>query len=38
MLNLREFADASGDLPVQFDPLVRETFDSELLDGLARPV
>jgi hypothetical protein len=38
VLSLRQFADASGDLPVDFDPLVREAFDSELLDALARPV
>ena len=38
VLSLREFADASGDLPVEFDSLVREAFDPELLDALARPV
>src|SRR4051794_6770867 len=35
LLHLREFADASGDLPVEFDPLVRDAFGAELA-GLAR--
>ena len=35
VMSLRQFADASGDLPVDFDPLVREAFEPELLDGLA---
>lgn len=35
LLHLREFADASGDLPVEFDPLVRDAFGAELA-GLGR--
>jgi hypothetical protein len=35
LLHLREFADASGDLPVEFDPLVRDAFGAGLA-GLAR--
>lgn len=31
LLHLREFADASGELPVEFDPLIRDAFG----DGLA---
>jgi len=30
LLHLREFADAAGDLPVQFDPLVRDAFGADL--------
>ena len=32
LLNLREFANASGELPSAFDPLVRETFGSDLAE------
>jgi hypothetical protein len=35
VLSLRHYADASGVLPVDFDALVREAFEPELLDGLA---
>lgn len=35
LLHLREFADPSGDLPVEFDPLVRDAFGVELA-GIAR--
>jgi hypothetical protein len=35
LLHMREYADASGDLPVEFDPLVRDAFGSELA-GLPR--
>jgi hypothetical protein len=35
LLHLREFADASGDLPVEFDPLVRDAFGAGLAE-LAR--
>ena len=35
LLHLREFADASGDLPVEFDSLVRDAFGADLA-GLAR--
>jgi hypothetical protein len=36
--SLRQFADASGELPVDFDSLVRESFEPELLDELvSRP-
>jgi len=35
MMHLREFADASGDLPVEFDPLVRDAFGAGLA-GIAR--
>jgi hypothetical protein len=35
LLHLREFADASGDLPIEFDPLVRESFGAGLA-GVAR--
>ena len=35
LLHMREFADASGDLPVEFDPLVRDAFGTGLA-GLAR--
>lgn len=30
LLHLRQFADPSGDLPVEFDPLVREAFGGNL--------
>jgi hypothetical protein len=30
LLHLRQFADASGDLPVEFDPLVRDAFGADL--------
>jgi hypothetical protein len=30
LVHLREFADASGDLPVEFDPLVRDAFGAGL--------
>jgi hypothetical protein len=30
LLHLRQFADPSGDLPVEFDPLVRDTFGADL--------
>jgi hypothetical protein len=33
LMNLREFADASGDLPAQFDALVRDAFGSTLAEG-----
>ena len=35
LLHLREFADASGDLPVEFDSLVRDAFGADLA-GLPR--
>jgi outer membrane biosynthesis protein TonB len=35
LLHLRQFADPSGDLPVAFDPLVRDAFGAGLA-GLAR--
>lgn len=35
LLHLREFAPPSGDLPVEFDPLVRDAFGAGLA-GLAR--
>ena len=35
LLHMREFADASGDLPLEFDPLVRDAFGTGLA-GLAR--
>lgn len=35
LLHLREFADASGDLPVEFDSLVRDAFGTGLA-GLPR--
>jgi hypothetical protein len=33
LLHLREFADADGILPEQFDGLVRETFGAFLVTG-----
>jgi outer membrane biosynthesis protein TonB len=30
LLHMRQFADAAGDLPVEFDPLVREAFGTDL--------
>ena len=30
LVHLREFADASGDLPVEFDELVRDAFGADL--------
>jgi hypothetical protein len=30
LMHLREFADSSGDLPVEFDALVRDTFGADL--------
>jgi hypothetical protein len=33
-MNLRQFADASGDLPADFDPLVRDAFGETLVEGL----
>ena len=35
LLHLRQYADPSGDLPVEFDPLVRDAFGAGLA-GLAR--
>jgi len=32
LLHLRQFASASGALPAEFDPLVRETFGSDLAE------
>lgn len=32
LLHLRDFADASGHLPVEFDPLVREAFGEGLAE------
>jgi hypothetical protein len=32
LLHLREFADASGDLPVEFDSLVRDAFGPGLAE------
>jgi hypothetical protein len=32
LLHLREFADASGDLPLEFDPLVRDAFGPGLAE------
>ena len=34
LVHLREFANASGDLPVEFDELVRDAFGADLA-GLA---
>jgi hypothetical protein len=36
LIHLREFANADGDLPVEFDGLVRESFGS-VLDGQREP-
>jgi hypothetical protein len=30
LMSLRQFANASGDLPVDFDPLIREVFGTAL--------
>jgi hypothetical protein len=30
LLHMRQFADASGDLPVEFDPLIRDAFGADL--------
>jgi hypothetical protein len=30
LMSLRQFANASGDLPVDFDPLIREAFGTAL--------
>jgi hypothetical protein len=35
LLHMRQFANAAGDLPAEFDPLVREAFGSDLAE-LAR--
>jgi hypothetical protein len=32
LLHLRQFASAAGDLPAEFDPLVREAFGSDLAE------
>jgi len=32
LLHLRQFASAGGDLPAEFDPLVREAFGSDLAE------
>jgi hypothetical protein len=32
LLNLREFASAAGELPSNFDPLVREAFGADLAE------
>lgn len=32
LLHLRDFADASGQLPAEFDPLVREVFETRLTE------
>lgn len=32
LLHLRDFADASGQLPAEFDPLVREVFETRLAE------
>jgi hypothetical protein len=32
LLHLRDFADASGQLPTEFDPLVREVFQTRLAE------
>src|ERR1041384_998386 len=32
ILSLRQFADPSGEVPIEFDPLVREAFGSDLAD------
>jgi hypothetical protein len=34
LMTLRQFADPSGDLPVEFDPLVRDAFGRALVQGL----
>jgi hypothetical protein len=34
LMNLRQFADASGDLPADFDSLVRDAFRETLVEGL----
>jgi hypothetical protein len=34
LLTLRQFADPSGDLSVEFDPLVRDAFGRTLVQGL----
>jgi hypothetical protein len=33
LMNLRQVADPSGELPVEFDPLVRDAFGGALLQG-----
>jgi hypothetical protein len=35
LLHLREFADPSGGLPPEFDPLVREAFGDALAEGVS---
>jgi hypothetical protein len=32
LLHMRQFANAAGDLPAEFDPLVREAFGSDLAE------
>jgi hypothetical protein len=32
LLHMRQFADASGELPVEFDSLVREAFGADLAE------
>jgi hypothetical protein len=32
LLNLRQFANAAGELPAGFDPLVREAFGADLAE------
>jgi hypothetical protein len=34
LITLRQFADPSGELPVEFDPLVRDAFGPALAQGL----
>ena len=31
-MHMRQFANAAGDLPAEFDPLVREAFGSDLAE------
>ena len=32
LMHMRQFANAAGDLPAEFDPLVREAFGSDLAE------
>ena len=32
MLSLRQFADPSGEVPIEFDSLVRDAFGADLAD------
>jgi hypothetical protein len=32
LLHMREFSDAAGNLPLEFDPLVRDAFGADLAE------